>query len=300
MIVQSEDFPPELDCAVYRRLHRDLAHMNDNELREHYALHGRTEGRVGNGLTTRESFAALVGREMRALEIGPFAKPILQGPNVVYCDVMDRAELRKRAASVGEDPEKVPPISHVLGSDGLDAIADDFDVVLSSHSIEHQPDLVRHLQQVERRLERRGGRYFLFVPDKRYCFDHFIAPSTIADIVEAYHGKRTAHGLRSVVEHRALTTHNDAVVHWQDDQRRPPIDHTLVARAIEEWQGAQGGYIDVHAWYFMPDSFAENLTLLRRLGLTRLGVERLYATRYGAGEFWAILAIDRPEAGSPT
>lgn len=292
MAVRSGEFPPELDCAVYRQLHRDLAHMTDNELREHYARHGRAEGRVGNGLSTREGFAALIGPEMKALEIGPFAKPILRGPNVVYCDVMDDEALRQRAVEIGLDPQSVPPVSHVLGPDGLDSIREDFDIVLSSHSIEHQPDLVRHLQQVERRLERRSGRYFIFVPDKRYCFDHFIAPSTIADIVEAYHGKRTIHALRSVVEHRALTTHNDAVVHWQAEQERPVIDHTLVARAIEEWRGADGRYIDVHAWYFTPDSFAENLRLLRRLGLTRLSIERLYATRYGAGEFWAILSID--------
>jgi len=281
--------PPELDFAVYRQLHSDLAHMSDEALREHYVLHGRSEGRIANGLALREDFAALIVPTMRALEIGPFAKPMLQGENVVYCDVLTQDDLRSRAVQVGLDPARVPCISYVLGADGLDSIPEDFDAVLSSHSIEHQPDLVRHLQQVERRLLQRRGRYFLLVPDKRYCFDHHLAVSTIAEIVEAYYGNRTVHTLRSVVEHRALTTHNDSVSHWQGNENRPPIDHNLVARAIEEWNATQG-YIDVHGWYFTPDSFEQNIALLNRLGLIGMGIERMYPTRYGAGEFWAILA----------
>lgn len=284
-------FPPEIDCSEYRRLHADLAHMDDEALRDHYFRHGRAEGRIANALTERQQFAGLIRPEWRALEIGPFAKPMLEGVNVVHCDVMGRDGLRLRAQEVGLDPDKVPPIAYVVGSDGLDAIPEDFDVVLSSHSIEHQPDLVRHLQEVERRVERRQGRYFVLAPDKRYCFDRHIAPSTIADIMDAHVSGRTVHALRSVIEHRALTTHNDAVIHWKGGQPLPAVDPTSVSAAVNEWQEAAGQYLDVHAWYFTPDSFAENVGLLNRLGFTRFGVERIYPTRFGAGEFWAILAL---------
>src|SRR3954471_7026499 len=99
-MIQALTFPPELEFDEYRRRHGDLAHMNDAALREHYSLHGRSEGRIPNSLTTRESFAALIRPEMHALEIGPFAKPMLGGDNVVYCDVMDQEGLRQRAAMV--------------------------------------------------------------------------------------------------------------------------------------------------------------------------------------------------------
>src|SRR5262245_5475388 len=101
---RAPSLPPELDCGVYRRLHVDLAHMGDEALREHYVLHGRSEGRMANGLTSREDFAGLVSPAMKALEIGPFAKPMLSGSGVVYCDVMDQRGLRLRASEVGLDP----------------------------------------------------------------------------------------------------------------------------------------------------------------------------------------------------
>lgn len=286
------DFPPELECETYRRLHRDLAAHRDDDLREHYALHGRSEGRVANSLKGRLDFAALVGPNAKSLEIGPFANPLLAGPNTVYCDVLDTDSLVQRAKAIGADARRIPPITYVLDARGLDAIPEDFDAVLSSHAIEHQPDLVLHLQQVHRRLEVRGGRYFLLVPDQRYCFDHFMSPSTIAEIVDAHHARRTVHTLKSVVEHRALTCHNDAVRHWRGEHGERTVSAAAVAGAVNEWTSASGGYVDVHAWYFTPDSFAENIGLLNGLDLVRFSIERLYPTRRGAGEFWAILRAD--------
>lgn len=285
-----DGLPPEIECAVYRALHPDLSQFGDEALRQHFRLHGRSEGRRANTLEGREAFAALVRTDMRSLEIGPFAKPMLSGPNVVHCDVLGQAELRNWASRIGLNPANVPHIAHVLGSDGLDGIPGQFDAVLSSHSIEHQPDLVLHLQQIDRKLKEHGGKYFVLVPDKRYCFDHYMAPSTIAEIVEAHHQRRTVHTLKGVIEHRALTTHNDARRHWNGDHGSPTIKPDLVRGAIDEWRAAKGGYVDVHAWYFTPDSFAENVTLLNQLGLTRCKVVRIYSTRYGAGEFWAVLS----------
>ena len=103
------------------------------------------------------------------------------------------------------NPDAVPYIHHVLGPQGLDGFTEEFDAVLSSHCIEHQPDLVHHLQQVQHKLKNDGGRYFILIPDKRYCFDKHIAPSTIAEVVQAHEEHRTVHTLRSVIEHLSLT-----------------------------------------------------------------------------------------------
>jgi SAM-dependent methyltransferase len=107
---------------------------------------------------------------MLALEIGPVRLPVLSGPNVRYCDVLDTEQLRRRAPDHGVDPTSVPAIDYVMKNCSLDDIPVQFDAILSSHAIEHQPDLVGHLQQVERRLAP-GGRYFVLAPDKRFCFD---------------------------------------------------------------------------------------------------------------------------------
>ncbi len=156
----------------------------------------------------------------RVLEIGPFCNPCMTGRNVRYFDVLDRAGLLKRAAEQGYLVVSAPKIDFVSPVGDLSVVDATFDAVVSSHCIEHQPDLVAHLAEVARILEP-GGRYFLLVPDKRFCFDHFLAPSTVAGVVDAWKEGRKVHRLASVLEHRALTTHNDTARHWAGDHADP-------------------------------------------------------------------------------
>lgn len=284
-----QNFPDEFEATTYRSLNPDLAHMSDADLLDHYENCGREEGRAANRLHDRNDFAALVAKSPAVLEIGPFCNPMLRGPNVSYFDVLSQEELIARARSFGFDPAGVPHIDYVSPTSDLSTIEHRFDAVISSHCVEHQTDLVGHLQAVERLL-RPGGVYCLLVPDKRYCFDHFIAASNLAEAIVAHHERRQAHTLRSVIEHRALITHNDSVRHWQGDHG--VVYDNLEERfqaALQEFGNAKGKYIDVHAWYFTPDSAFAIFSALQRMGLSRLGVHTIYPTRYCANEFWMIL-----------
>lgn len=287
--------PPELDCGVYRQLHSDLAHMTDSQLHEHYNRYGKSEGRVSNALADRKAFASIITPDTSALEIGPFASPLLHGPNVSYCDVFDQEELKRRAADYSLNPDLVPHIDYTLKGMSLDEIPREFDAILSSHSIEHQPDLIGHLHQVQHRL-REGGRYFVLIPDKRYCFDRYNAPSTIADVIQAHEERRLVHTLKSIITYCALRVHNDPVRHWTERDECPLIELRKVRDAIDEWRSAEGRYLDTHAWYFTPDSFGEIVDLLNRLNFISLSAERIYSTRFGSNEFWAILKQDQAAA----
>jgi hypothetical protein len=229
----------------------------------------------------------LIGDDRTLLEIGPFDRPLVRGRQVRYLDALHTEALRERAALLpGRHPENVPTIHHV---GGLEVVPDRFAAVLSSHAIEHQPDLLKHLQAVEAVLES-GGADFVIIPDKRYCFDHFLAESTIAGVLGAYHERRTRHTLQSVVEHRALTTHNDTLRHWRGDHGTPRYGR--LALALDEYHAADGSYIDVHAWYFTPESFRRILRQLRRLDLT--GFEAVvFDTPHGRNEFCAVLQRTR-------
>jgi predicted SAM-dependent methyltransferase len=59
-------------------------------------------------------------------------------------------------------------------------VYEQFDIAFSSHVIEHTLDFIKHLNQVCDILKN-NGHYFLFVPDKRYCFDYFSPESTMPD-----------------------------------------------------------------------------------------------------------------------
>jgi SAM-dependent methyltransferase len=284
--------PPEFDCQLYRASYQDLAGMTDAELNAHYQMHGRGEGRIATTAATRAGLLALVEESDDVLEIGPFTKPVLRGPRVKYFDVHDRPGLLDRARRTGYGGEDAPEIDYVSPTGDLAAVDRSFDVVVSSHCIEHQPDLVRHLNDVARLL-RHGGHYLVIAPDKRYCFDHFIPESSIADVIQAHADARTAHTLASVIEHQALVTHNDCFRHWAGDHGTPraatSVDYLRSAIRDFNDQKAAGGYLDVHAWQFTPASFRSVVGMLAELGLSPLRPRAVYGTPRNAQEFCAVL-----------
>ncbi|WBH16836.1 class I SAM-dependent methyltransferase [Sphingomonas radiodurans] len=290
MTAPAATLPLEYDGSFYRERHPDLATFDEEALATHYLDWGLAEGRVASPAAEREGFLDVVlGAETGTmLEIGPFCRPLVKGPNVRYLDVIDADALRQRAIEIGLDPSDCPAEIHYTGE--LAQIDDTFAAVVSSHAIEHQPDLVRHLQEVDRLLAP-GGRYYLIIPDKRYCFDALIPESTIANVLYAHEQRRTVHSLQSVIEHRAMVTHNDPGMHWAGEHGPFPPDEQArrVRMALSEYEAADGGYIDVHAWYWTPEGFRQTMGVIHHLGLTRLRPARVYQTPRLRFEFCAVL-----------
>jgi hypothetical protein len=301
------DLPPEFDGNFYRSHHADLRAVQDVE--EHYRIFGTKEGRTPSPGALRETLASLAESIDPVLEIGPFPRPLLRGSHVKYFDVIGRQGLIERAERVGTDPADLPEITYVAADGDLKTVGQTFRAAFSTHWIQRRPDLVRHLAQVSKALEP-GSHYFLVIPDKRYCFDHFLAPSSIAQVLGAHLGGRREHALASLIEHRALTTHNDAERHWAGDHADPDYLDSIESRtraALEEYEAAEGPEIDVHAWQFTPASFRSTLEILRMLGRTDFEPARVYDTPRGRNEFTAVLrkpavaatAEARPHAVEP-
>ncbi|MFD1951947.1 class I SAM-dependent methyltransferase [Sphingomonas arantia] len=291
--------PPEFDAGHYRGRYEDLRALDDAQAASHFAVIGHKEGREGSPLSFRETFLAeIVQRdEGDILEIGPYYSPVVTGPNVAYLDVLDADELRARAIEQGHDLAKAPAKIDFVGD--ISTVDRSFAAVVSCHAIEHQPDLVRHLNTVAKILEP-GGRYYLMVPDHRYCFDALIPGSTIAGVLQAHREGRTRHTLQNVIEHRALTTHNNPALHWQglSGESKPANQETRILAAIAEYDRADGGYVDVHAWYFTPTSFRNITDALFQMGLSELKPVRIFNTPMGRFEFCAILEKPREEPAS--
>ena len=281
--------PLEFVYSDYVSNYPDLHDMNEPDARIHFESHGRVEGRSGNSLLNRSDFASLAGHlGGLILEIGPFYSPLIRGENSRFADVLDKNSLMKRAEEVGGDPKSVPRIDWLIDSGQLVDPPYEFTNCISSHVLEHQPNIVSHLQQVYELLPN-GGRYFLLIPDRRYCFDHLIPNSSPGEMIAAYLENRTRHPLRSIIEHRVLASHNDPYKHWENLHGNDNVSIESLNQAIMEFESAENGYIDVHSWYFDPDSFRHSITLLNKLNLVSFEIERLYSTRRHSNEFWAIL-----------
>lgn len=304
----------KFDNIFYLVTHLDvLVHGADPY--QHYLSHGKREGRQWKAfdvdgeaasaedyseevsivnvlvdrskILNRQTFAQLAMRTKRNLEIGPFTAPLLRGEGVFYADVLDSEALHERAIHLGLDPKEIPSIDYVVQATNLSTISGKFDSVLSSHVIEHLPDLVSHLNQVSELLND-GGRYFLLIPDHRYCFDHFQTESTIADVLHEHKEKREIHSLKSIINSQINLTHNDSESHWNGEHGRRNDSQVELIRSVLDGYG-NGIYIDCHAWYFNPENWKKIISTLKTLGIIEFELEFLQETQTKDIEFYSIL-----------
>ena len=133
------------------------------------------------------------------LEIGPYFNPVLKGSNVSYFDVVDRSGLIKKAVVDNVDQSNIPEKIHYVEQYGdMSVINDKFQLVFSSHNIEHQVNLVRHFNQIAKLLAK-GGKFYLAIPDKRYCFDHFIAVTPVSEVLAIHYQNPNHHSLQTIL-----------------------------------------------------------------------------------------------------
>jgi hypothetical protein len=226
----------------------------------------------------------------KILEIGPLNRPLIVGNFMRYFDLFPTVQLRKRAVEQGLNPDTVPIINFYDNNGDLSAVTEKFSDVISAHCLEHQPDLVRHLQNVSKILESDSGRYWVVLPDKRYCFDALLPESKLSEVVQAFEGKVVKPSVWKVIEHRALTTHNNPVEHWSGNHGLPNVN--LKSRwdaARDEFQSSAGSYIDVHCWQFTPQSLVNLIEGLFDLEYIDFEVEEVFETPTNDLEFCIVL-----------
>jgi len=285
--------PSRFDAKAYRDRYEDLSQMRPSELREHWRRYGRSEGRNASSIDNREQLLACLRGASHLLEIGPFDRPSLRplegaGCKVDYADYLSRDQLVQRASAIPDrKPSDVPPIRYVLSDGGYEQIRQPYDAVVSHHCLEHQPDLIDHLLRVSTILSP-GGVYLCTVPDMRFCFDHFLPPTGLVDIIAAHLEKRLRPGLHSVIEHRCFTPHD-----WQkgrDPFRRvTPGLRAAIDAALGEYSSCD--YVDVHCWKFTGALLSGLIRDLAILGFLPSDLScRLYNL---GGEFALAMAFDR-------
>lgn len=232
----------------------------------------------------------LANRVGEILEIGPLNRPLIEGQFMRYFDLLPAIDLRSKARAEGLDPNGVPEIHFFHPNGDLSVINQKFHDVVSAHCVEHQPDLIKHLNQVEILLENEQSRYWVIIPDKRYCFDALLPVSSLSEIVQASVEKHVKPSIWKVIEHRAMTTHNNSIEHWRGNSGAHGDDLKERWKAAEvEFNLAKGKYIDVHCWQFTPNSFASIVSNLYNLGMISFQVEHIFETPTNDLEFCVVL-----------
>jgi len=232
----------------------------------------------------------------RGVEIGALDKPVVtraMGP-VEYIDRATRAELQ---AGYGTDPsvnaEAIVEVDHVWGAQSLfDCVGGRrvYDYVVTSHVIEHVPDLYGWLREIASILVD-GGLGVFMTPDKRYTFDIQRRTSGGAEFVEAFVRGQRQPGVRQIFD--ALNYFRDPQT-GADRHGRAPTDARATQEARElveicQRAYASGEYIDVHCWVFTPRSMIEALDLASRLNLLDFEIGSLELPTGPDNEFALIL-----------
>ena len=132
--------------------------------------------------------------------------------------------------------------------------------------------------------------YALYIPDYRYCFDHFREPSSIFDVIEAFYENRNKHTLKNILLSNNLGTHNDPIKHWcgfHGKKCSPNIN--TIHRIIQEEGVKKERFVDCHAWRLTPQIFVEIFKTLLSLKLISLHISYIQETMPGSFEFLVIL-----------
>ena len=316
------NFSPEFNLEYYRRTYPELNNFIDDVIKEHYKNFAVEQGRSTCPYDRRDSLhkflqGAIDKQHLRTLEIGCGGYPFLRGETVKYFETMSTEALKQHYIDVGYPIEGfIEKFDFVSATGDLGIVNETFDIVFTSHVIEHCPDLVEHFQNVSRLLNR-GGLYVLIVPDKRYCFDHYNPESTIAEVIDAFANEHKTARLADVIHHTYTRTHNNPVLHWLGEHgkrygyRDTPLEpdanikirgetfaddgkglnREQILRLIEKYAETldSGEYISAHNWRFTPESFGYIVNLLNALEFIDLKLYRLCHTLWGRLEFIALL-----------
>lgn len=131
-----------------------------------------------------ESFSS----NLNCLEISPYHSPLLRNTKSKTFDVVNKEKLMdmcKNDINIKDRCENIKEVDYVNKHGDISVINNKFDIIVSSHCIEHTVDILQHLQDVSNLLNTEG-LYVCFFPHRLYCFDHYKPPKSAADIIEAH------------------------------------------------------------------------------------------------------------------
>lgn len=251
---------------------------------EHYEVAGRAEGRGFVRVPTRtEIVRGMVDPAGRGVELGPLNQPMMakrDGFDVLIVDYLDTDALRAKYGTDEHpdvDPSRIEAVDVVSHGEPLTELlgeAGGFDWVVAGHVIEHIPDPVSFLQDVERIL-RPDGRLALAVPDLRVTLDHYGEATTTGQVLDAHAERRTRPTPGQAFDHYARAAALGGRIAWSaSDAGVPELLHPYAAARAAYERALAGDDFggELHCWRFTPASLRLLVDDLRALGLTALGV----------------------------
>lgn len=252
----------------------------------------------------RETIRSLFDANGCILEIGPSHQPVFAksaGYNVEILDHASAEDLRLKYVGLDLNLDEIEQVDYISDGRPLHEVIPHrsrYDLIFSSHVIEHTTDFLGYLKSCELLLKT-GGVIGLAVPDKRYTFDILQQVSTTGQVLQAHHLRQVRHSPSAVYDFMANFAHLDNMPSWSSgDSGSVTLMNESVtpAKALFDDATLPGSrYHDVHGWIFTPSSFRLIMHDLAALGLTQVRERRL--VQPGVMEFFVVMNVGGDDNG---
>jgi SAM-dependent methyltransferase len=237
-------------------------------------------------------------KNKKGLEFGPLASPILSKSlaNVQYVDFASQEFLR---AKYLDDPnvnvDAIGKVDVVLGGNSiLDFVEpDSCDFIIASHVLEHVPNVVGWLQEIQILLKPEG-QIGLALPDMRFTFDHLRNVAKTSDIAAAYYKKTRTPSPEQIFDHLLYYSSIDVDEAWRRllaNEVHPRVfDNSLHLASFAVIDAINNGtYHDVHCWVFSDLDFCKLMLWMCEEDLITFGCQTFFPTHLGEFEFFLTL-----------
>jgi len=213
----------------------------------------------------------------RGIEIGPCHNPVApkkEGFNVDIIDHLNREQLIAKYEGHSIDFDQIEEVDFVWQGESYSELTGKqkyYDWIISSHVIEHNPDIIKFINDCDAILKD-DGVLCLVIPDKRYCFDHYRAITGISKVIDTHLSQATVHPPGTVADYFLNVVSQSGQIAWSSNTTGEyKLIHSIAdARQTMNNFIDQNVYLDVHGWCFVPHSFRLIINDLFYLGLIPL------------------------------
>ena len=227
----------------------------------------------------------------KCLEISPLFQPLLtrENCNIDYCDYLPFQELVAREAAhptIIEYGLEVQSLDFVWAPGrSLQECAPKgklYNCIVSSHVLEHVPDFLGYLAEMQKLLAD-GGVILFALPNALGTPEVFRSLTSLGDMFEAYVFSSSSPSFRKVYDYyRASIPASEPYRGSSSKLIDYPRPHEVDV-AVRDGLKAGGEYVDTHCWVFSPESFSDLMSEVAQIGL--LDLELISVTETTANQF---------------